>query len=332
VAALKTGWVPIRLVGNGAEMQVEWCWLGSRRFLEPFFENTIDHVQRLPFNSLFTHRTPMAELGDWHAASPGLPPAGFIFHMSRCGSTLVSQMLAALPENLVISEAGPLDRLARAAWLPEMTRAEWLRWMVSALGQKRAGLETKYFIKFDSISVAALPFIRRTFPDVPWIFIYRDGEEVLSSHLRQPAPAMSPGMITDAWVLDATVKEAMAMSPAEYAARVIGTLCRHAAQAMSFGGGMLVNYTQLPDAVWNDIARHFAVPLTPGDVDCMKQVARYNAKRPKGQFEPDGADKRSELSTQARTAATRWIEPYYAALSMRSCTSSPPVLRNPSRS
>ena len=40
-------------------------------------------------------------------------PSGFIFHMSRCGSTVISQMLAALAEHVVVSEAGPIDALAR---------------------------------------------------------------------------------------------------------------------------------------------------------------------------------------------------------------------------
>ena len=33
--------------------------------------------------------------------------------MSRCGSTLVSQMLAALPQNIVISEAAPIDAVVQ---------------------------------------------------------------------------------------------------------------------------------------------------------------------------------------------------------------------------
>ena len=43
-----------------------------------------------------------------------LRPDGLIFHMSRCGSTLVSQMIAALPNMVAISEARPLDASDRA--------------------------------------------------------------------------------------------------------------------------------------------------------------------------------------------------------------------------
>jgi hypothetical protein len=314
----RDGWVPVRLVskrsgaGDG-EAFVDWCWLGGERFTDPFFDGTIETAQRRPFNRLFTHRTPIAELGWWYAASPGMAPTGFIFHMSRCGSTLVSQMLAALPENVVISEAGPLDRLARAESIPEAARAEWLHWMVSALGQTRSGRETRYFIKFDSPTVLALPSIRRAFPSAPWIFLYRNPEEVLISHLRQPAPAMCPGMITDFPAIDAPMCEAVSMSPEEYAARVIGRICECAALGMD-EYGMLVNYTQLPDAVWGNIARRFGVGFSPDEIARMQAGALHDAKRPGQRFAADGESKRLEVSEAARAAAARWISPHFDEL------------------
>lgn len=301
------GWVPIRLIQVRTEAFVDWCWLGGERFIDPFFDGTIEIAQRRPFNRLFAHRTPIADLGAWYEASPGMAPSGFIFHMSRCGSTLVSRMLAELPENVVISEAGPLDRLARAVSIPEPLRTEWLRWMVSALGQKRSGRETRYFIKFDSPTVLALPSIRRAFPSVPWIFLYRNPEEVLVSHLRQPAPAMSAGVVTDvSWGVNS-------MAPDEYAARAIGRICECAVLGMD-DRGMLVNYTQLPEAAWDDIARWFGTEFSAHEIARMQQVALHNVKRPRQRFEADGEGKRLEISDAARTAAARWISPHFDKL------------------
>jgi len=55
--------------------------------------------------------------------NPGLGrPAVFIFHMSRCGSTLVSQMLASVPRNLVVFGSAP-DSTPQCGWLRRaMTR------------------------------------------------------------------------------------------------------------------------------------------------------------------------------------------------------------------
>jgi predicted ribosomally synthesized peptide with nif11-like leader len=35
------GWIPIRVGRRGAQTVVEWCYLGKRRFSEPFFEQTV---------------------------------------------------------------------------------------------------------------------------------------------------------------------------------------------------------------------------------------------------------------------------------------------------
>ena len=66
----REGWVPIRLKWWEGDAFVDWCWLGRDRFTDPFFDSTIEIALRKPFNALFTHRTSMAKLGAWHAASP----------------------------------------------------------------------------------------------------------------------------------------------------------------------------------------------------------------------------------------------------------------------
>ena len=101
-------------------------------------------------------------------------PAGFIFHMSRCGSTLVAQMLAALPENRVLSEPTAINAVIRAALLdariPRATLVDWLRTVVGLLGCPLEG-ESRYFVKLDCWHVLALPLIVEAFPETPWIFL-----------------------------------------------------------------------------------------------------------------------------------------------------------------
>ena len=58
--------------------------------------------------------------------------------MSRCGSTLVSQMLAASAANLVVAEAPPIDQVIRLGGGPDQT-AERLRAIVAAIAQPRCG-------------------------------------------------------------------------------------------------------------------------------------------------------------------------------------------------
>ena len=166
---------------------VDWCYLGKDRFKDSFFDQTVGECLRQPFNLLFRDQTPIDVLGQWNELRPGLSPTGFIFHMSRCCSTLISRMLASLPQNIVISEARPIDSTLRAHFhsdaVTDERRIAWLRWMVSALAQRRRGKEQHFFIKFDAWNVLEVPLIRRAFPAVPWVFVYRDPVEVLVSQL-----------------------------------------------------------------------------------------------------------------------------------------------------
>ncbi len=119
--------------------------------------------------------------------------------MSRCGSTLLSQMLAALPEHVVLSEAGPLDTVLQLHFRePSVTDEErigLLRAMMSALGQPRTGRERRLFVKLDSWHTLHLPLIRRAFPGVPWIFLFRNPVEVLVSHRRLRGGQALPGVL-----------------------------------------------------------------------------------------------------------------------------------------
>jgi hypothetical protein len=108
-AALTSGWVPISVYGQSRPFGVDWCYLGRRRFVEPFFDETIQQCLRLPFNQLFRPQTGLDARETLAAEHPGLPLHGIIFHMLRCGSTLLAQQLAALGQTAVLSEASPID-------------------------------------------------------------------------------------------------------------------------------------------------------------------------------------------------------------------------------
>src|SRR5258706_11514250 len=108
-AAQLEGWTPIRVYWGQSGPMVDWCYLGNTRFTDPFFDQTIERCFRRPFNLLFRHQTSIEVLGERWALQPTWTPAGFIFHMSRCGSTLISQLLSSLSNSTVISEASVVD-------------------------------------------------------------------------------------------------------------------------------------------------------------------------------------------------------------------------------
>jgi len=306
-------WVPIRIYTRDSEPFVDWCYAGSARFTEPFFNDTIQRILRRPFSVLFRHQTQLDFLRELETECPGLDPTGFIFHMSRCGSTLVAQMLAAVTKNIVISEAPPIDSIVRYRGATADSRRDALKWMVGALGQPRSGCEKYYFIKFDSWNILDLDVIRSAFPNVPWIFLYRDPVEVIVSQMRQRGSHMVPGAIKHS-LPDLGLEAALQMSPEEYCARILGRICESAAAPAMDPNSLLVNYDQLPDAVGDLILPHFNVSFDADQIRQMYEAAQFNAKTPQLFFEPDRESKRSEASDTVRQNAEKWVVPIYERL------------------
>ena len=311
------GWLPIRIAGTQELPVVDWCHVGTRRLAEPFFEQTIEKCLRQPFNLLFRHHTSLEALTQWQGVRPGLPPSGFIFHMSRCGSTLIAQMLAALPQNIVVSEAPPIDGILRGKFrgATEEQKIAWFRGLLSVLGQRRNGDEKQFFVKYDSWHTINLPLIRSAFPDVPWIFLYRDPVEVMVSQLRQSAMHTVPGLI-DLGLPELDLAAGAQMPAEEYCARVLSQICAAALEQLH-SGGRAVNYLELPDAVWTSLREYFNLNCTDEDLDRMRHVTQFDAKNPSLFFTANSAEGKKRANPLVREMSTRWIEPIYGELEAR---------------
>jgi hypothetical protein len=113
-------------------------------------------------------------------------PTGFIFHVGRCGSTLLARALARLPHHLVISEAPPhflIWEFLNTNWSIPIAHTDQnrrrYRNLILVIGRKRRPEYRAHFVKFTTHNVLFLDFIRAVFPDVPALFLYRDPAEVL---------------------------------------------------------------------------------------------------------------------------------------------------------
>lgn len=303
-------WLPVRCFWQENEAFVDWCFVGKERLTKPFFDNSIELRFREPFNLLFRHQTPIEFLGELEDYSKGLKPNGFIFHLSRCGSTLVSQMLAALDRNIVISEAAPLDFVLRAKNVSEERRIRWFRWMVNALGQKRNEREANFFIKFDSWSVVEFGLIKRAFPDVPWIFLYREPVEIIVSQMRQRGAYMIPGVVKGI-LPDLSFEEAIRLPAEEYCARMLAAICRAVREPLKNGSGLAVNYMQLPGVMKTEILEHFRVGFTESELEKMFAATRVHSKNPSLNFTSDSESKKKEASAAAIAAAEKFADPFY---------------------
>ncbi len=290
------------------EPVVEWCWTNGLAFTEPAFVETIERALRTPFSLLFRRETPIDVLG---SLDPGLEPSGFVFHGSRCGSTLVSGMLAAVPEFLVLSEPLPIDDVLRAD-ASESDKVQWLRWMVSAIGRRRRGDERAFVLKLDAWSTLGLSTVRQAYPDVPWVFLFREPVQVLASHFRQRGAHMVPGAI-DPTLFRLDRESITRMPPEEYCARILAAIFRAALDSRD-EQALFVDYKALPGAVYDPILAAFGLECDPGERGRMEAVTAFDAKNPRLFFVPDGEAKERAASPALREAADRWVRPLYEEL------------------
>jgi hypothetical protein len=308
-----TDWSPIRFYWRNNEPLVDWCYMEKTRFTDSFFDVTIQKRFYQPFNLLFRHQTPIEFLGELYEKRRGLVPDGFIFHLSRCGSTLVSQMLAALPQNIVLSEPPPINSILSAdAKNPQVTdeqKIEWLKWFISAAGEPRND-EKHYFIKFDSWSTLNLELISKAFPDVPWIFLYRNPVEVIVSHLRQPGAQMIPGAI-EQLLPGLDLREILQLTREEYCARVLAKICENVLKNAKNPNVKLFNYHQLPEITTSEILKHFQISYSNEDLEIMNSVTKFNAKTPQLNFTPDSEEKKKEANETVRRAAEKYVNLLY---------------------
>jgi hypothetical protein len=288
---------------------VDWIDIDSRGLREPFFEDTVNRLFRLPYYGLFRAQTTFEKLQDiLEQDVPRASPTGFIFHISRCGSTLVSQMLAASDRNVVVSEAPPIDAVVR----DPVCTAEHLRWIVNAYAPV-ASPDRRFFVKFDSWALSHLDLIVSAYPDVPWIFMYREPVEVIVSLMRRPGFHTVPGMI-DAAAPSLNVQEQLSLAREDLCARVIGQFCEHGLRAAEHLRAKLINYSQLPEAVTGEIARHFRFEPASDELQAMAEASVRSAKNPNEGFIEDSGAKQAEASDEIRAAADVWVRPFYEKL------------------
>jgi hypothetical protein len=311
-------WLPIGVTAaaSGATY-VDWGWLGPKPLEAPFYEGAVRRAWARPFNRVFRYRTGLQDLIAQAETADSLEPSGFIFHMSRCGSTLAAQMLAALSDCIVISEAAPIDavvQLGRALAPEDAVRA--LRAMIAAFGRKRAGHERRYVIKLDCWHTLALPLFRHAFPDVPWVFLYRDPVEVLVSQMRQRGIQMVPQYMSPSFF---GLDPAGYLMDEDYCGRVLGVICRAVIDHREIGrqdldGGLILNYRKLPDAVCSAILPHFGMACGEEERQRMGQIAQRDAKSPTLSFAADTDSKQREATDKIRRAADRHLGEIYNRL------------------
>ena len=313
-AADLADWTPVALDVTAAVPSVDWADLRGVRFAEPFFQQTVERWAGGDPQPLV--RTGLDALAALDAA-PSLDPALFVFHLSRCGSTLVSRLLSRVPGTLVVSEPGPLNTLLLSgpAAIAEAALVPLLRALVRALGRRRFDDERRYVLKLSSWNVRHIGLFRRAFPDVPVVWVQRAPDEVMASLLAEPpgwaALQRLPRELRSVFGLE---PEDAAGDDATFFAAALAAMLR--AISDDAGPALVLDYRALPDALWSRVAPLIGLDLDDDAIASLRDEARFDSKSA-GRRLFVRSDARSDLAEPVRRLVTERLAPLYETVARR---------------
>lgn len=306
-------WTPVRIDFSGPSPAVYWADLTSQRFVEPFLDQTVARWASGP-----SARPPVRTGLDALEAldgEPSLEPTGIIFHLSRCGSTVVSRLLGTLPGVLVLAEPAPLNTLLGldADQIDDASLVALLRLVVRALGRCRHGDERRLVLKCSSWNIRRRAILADAFPETPWVWVQRDPAQVLASLLAKPPGWLGLGSPPQRAIRRFGLDPAAvpAMTQPEFAARALGAMLE--AAATDPARRLCIDHADLPGAVWQRVAPHFELETDAAAIARMTAASRLYAKDPEPRIFTGDAQR--PLTDEMRDAAARFADTGYRSLS-----------------
>jgi len=308
------------------EALVRWIEFGSTPLAEPFLDHTVEQLRKAipPAREIETDLDAMLRAS---GRLPAIRPAGFIFHLSHCGSTLIANAMKTSRSAVVVSESRAVSNLLRSRagsvspWLRErreLAQAKLLASLFSLYAHYRTGEAEPLVMKFVSLDTLAMQFVRLHWPDVPCLVVIRDPVEVMFTSLKaggwisfkdHPEHALEMLGWTD------LPRPPAAMSDEEFCARVFASSCKAALGAITQPGGeecMVLDYADLNPRRMREIAAFFGIEL-PADDTIVDDIFHSYAKDPekKIRFRDDRELKQTHATVLVRSAANQWaMEPY----------------------
>ncbi|HLP02942.1 MAG TPA: hypothetical protein VK163_13015 [Opitutaceae bacterium] len=305
------GWVPFHVVRGAPEFAVLWTWLGAERFRDPFFDQTVSSAFNHPLPLLLQRATSLEQLVELAERAPDRPPSAFIFHVSRCGSTLVAQMFARLERLFVLSEARPLTVALEDPRLSPGDRRRAFRALIRLYGC--AANSAGYIVKLDARNLLTWHEIAEAYPGVPRLVLHRDPVEVLVSNLSNQQASLTPGQIEPAQL--GPPPRALT-GPEDYAAFVLSRFYAAAVEAAAAPCSLTLDYRALPRAVETLVVPHFGLRLGAAEVEAMTAATGIYSKDASrsAPFVADSAAKHAEADAATRALAAEWLAPHYGKL------------------
>jgi hypothetical protein len=191
-----SNWIPYKLIEKDNEIYFEWIYLADIKYADPFFDESIAKCRSHAFNSKpFKVVSTVENLIDWSNELISAELKSLVFHVSRCGSTMLSQSLASSLKNIMVSEAPIIDQILRSDLFSDDKKTSLLKSVIKLLGQKRYPEQKHLIIKLDAWHIFKASYLRSIYPEIPFALLYRNPTEVLKSHQKLKGMHMVPNLL-----------------------------------------------------------------------------------------------------------------------------------------
>lgn len=278
------GWVPVKVVLDHAPPYLEWEELGSDSLHEPFLLQSLNRL-RAERGGRRIVKTDLQALLESNKDGLSIAPAGVIFHVSRCGSTLVTNYLKGATPALVLSEPDPFMDLLRPGTIlplhlrPRVGLGELLNSLVVAFACCRSDRPERVVLKLSPLNNWAIRQARELWPNTSFAVLIRDPTDVVLSNCAKRAPwlrgrgKLSREGRSFAWVPASPHQ----MSDIEYCARAVGEFYDALASGLD-NKCIVVDYSDIDTFILKGVATWFKLPLLSGAEEHARLVLSKYSK------------------------------------------------------
>ncbi len=284
-------WIPYKIDFLHKPIICEWRFVSDKKFIEPFFQETTTKCSIYDENRKhFKSSTSIESLIEFADNQAFIEPTAFIFHVSRCGSTLLAQLFSLDEQNIVISEAPIFDEVLREIHFknPDVSEQkidESLKAVVKFLGQKRTGKEQNFLIKLDSWHILYYEKLRKLYPGTPFIFSFRRPDEVIRSQVKDSGMHASPGVIQPE-VFDFTLEGILKLERPVYVAKVLEKYFERYLEIEEKDKNVIfINYAEGILTSLDKIEHFLKLKIEPSLKQKMVERTQFHSKNPNTIFE-----------------------------------------------
>lgn len=272
---------------------------------EPFFNSAVErHKNKVNVSKKLLPLDQYSKyLNDFEVSSP----KGFIFHPSRAGSTLVSQMLVELDSSRVLGEPLIIDKYFLKTHLHQegIYNKEHLKNILLgfSINEKQ---EIPTFFKFSSLITHDVKRLVTIFPETPWVYIYRNPIEVIVSNLKRQSPFVKNikkrGLLT-AYLTNSSLENLEEMSLELIMVKKLAENIKSILSIIPNENGLIINYKDIKPHFCSTVLPHFGIEPTTQEIERISERSQYYSKTKNQKvFSEDSSQKQLEASDKIKAA------------------------------